>query len=334
MRALVAMMFSGVLVVGCGPSVDDASNKPIEGELTSSTYVVDFPAITIAPGSENTQCVVKRLGNDELIRVHQIHNVLPQGSHHLIVYRTADTEEKTTPYDCDPFLDALDPSKGSTVMVTQKHDETLTLPTGVAFSMPAGQMVRLEMHYINTTAAPIDVSATSTFVTIPAKDFKDEADFLFVGTPDIDIPAHSKMTIGPTFFQLPHELLGDAKFFGITGHTHQWGTNVTVAAADTKDGPDKAVYDVPGWLWSEPATLIHEPTFSIPQGGGFRFTCDYNNLGNQHVGFGESANDEMCFFWAYYYPSQGSYVCFHTKQIGNGYDICCPGNGLCGFLDN
>ena len=27
------------------------------------------------------------------------------------------------------------------------------------------------------------------------------------------------------------------------------------------------------------------------------------------VRFGESANDEMCFFWAYYYPSHGTHVC-------------------------
>lgn len=328
MHARSGLILCGVLGLGCGSSTTDV----IIGDSTSSTYTVEFPATTIAPGAEDTQCVVKRLGNDEQIRVHQIHNVLPTGSHHLIVYRTADTEEKLTPYPCEPFVDALDPAKGSTVMVTQKHDETLTLPDGVGFTMPPGQMVRLEMHYINPTSAPLDVSATSTFVTMPAKQYKDEADFLFIGSPDIDIPAHSKAKLGPVFFGLPDDLK-DAKFFGITGHTHQWGTNVTVQAADTKDGPDKQVYDVPGWLWSEPETVVHDPPFTVPQGGGFRFTCDYNNTGSKHVGFGESANDEMCFFWAYYYPSQGAYVCFHTTQIGGGYDLCCPGNSLCNLIE-
>lgn len=329
MRTLFGLGLCGGLALGCGSSV--TLEKPIEGEVASSTHTVKFPAVEVAPGVENTQCVVMRLGNDEIIRVHQIHNVLPTGSHHLIVYRTADTEEKLTPYDCQPFTDSLDPSKGSTVMVTQKHDETLTLPSGVAFSMPAGQMIRLEMHYINSTAAPIDVSATTTFVTMPAKEYKEEADFLFVGTPDINIPAHTKKVIGPTYFSMPDDL-ANVKFFGLTGHTHQYGTNVTVAAADTKNGPDKSVYDVPGWLWSEPETVVHDPPFSIPQGGGFRFTCEYNNTGSQKVGFGESANDEMCFFWAYYYPSQGAYVCVHTNQIAGGYDMCCPGNTLCSLL--
>ena len=328
MRTLSGIVLCGVLALGCGSSVEE---KPIEGEVKSSTHTVNFPSITVAPGQENTQCVVKRLGNDELIRVHQIHNVLPTGSHHLIVYRTADTEEKLTPYDCTPFVDALDPTKGSTVMVTQKHDDTLTLPEGVAFSMPAGQMVRLEMHYINSSSAPIDVSASSTFVTIPAKDYKEEGDFLFIGTPDINLPAHAKTTLGPTFFYMPDDLI-NTKFFGITGHTHQLGTNVKVATADKPDGQDKPVYDVPGWLWSEPETVVHDPPFSIAQGGGFRFTCEYNNTTDQQVGFGESANDEMCFFWAYYYPSQGPYVCFHTTKIAGGYDLCCPGNTLCSLF--
>ena len=39
----------------------------------------------------------------------------------------------------------------------------------------------------------------------------------------------------------------------------------------------------------------------IPDGGGFRFTCSWNNTSDTTVRFGESAEDEMCFFWAYYY---------------------------------
>jgi len=49
--------------------------------------------------------------------------------------------------------------------------------------------------------------------------------------------------------------------------------------------------------------------------------------------FGESANNEMCFFWAYYWPSQGSKVCFHTEQYG-GHDLCCPGDSLCSLASN
>jgi hypothetical protein len=91
------------------------------------------------------------------------------------------------------------------------------------------------------------------------------------------------------------------------------------------------LYDVPGWQWGEPATVKLDPPVTIPANGGFRFTCNYDNKGNTDVKFGESANDEMCFFWAYYYPSKGAFVCAHTDQFGS-IDICCPGNPLCSKL--
>ena len=73
----------------------------------------------------------------------------------------------------------------------------------------------------------------------------------------------------------------------------------------------------------------------MPKEGGFEFECTYMNTSNQQIGFGESANDEMCFFWAYYYPSQGSKVCVHTDQYGgaNGLNVCCPGDSLCSLVE-
>ncbi|MRG95085.1 hypothetical protein [Polyangium spumosum] len=296
------------------------------------SYTVTFDPVKVAPGTERTQCVIKRLGNDEMIRIHEIHNVLPTGSHHLIVYRTNDTMEQLEPYDCQPFADTLDPSKGAPVMITQKHEETLTLPDGVGFTMQPNQMVRLEMHYLNASLSELDVSATSTFHVMKEEDFKDEADFLFIGSPDISIAPHSTASLGPVYMALPADLAG-SKFFGVTGHTHQWGKNVTVATASGELGGEVSVYKVDNWLWSEPPTVYHDPPFEVPQGGGFRFTCAWDNQSSSQVGFGESANQEMCFFWAYYYPSKGSRVCAHTEQFG-GLDICCPGSELCDYLFN
>ena len=69
------------------------------------SFTVTFGPVTVQSGQEDTQCVVKRLGNPEMLRVGQIHNVLGASSHHFIVYRTADTVEQTTPFACQPFVD-------------------------------------------------------------------------------------------------------------------------------------------------------------------------------------------------------------------------------------
>jgi hypothetical protein len=330
--------FALALLVGCGNSAEttpntsaDSSVSETAGDTAAGSYSLQFGPITINPGIENTQCVVKRLGNPERLRVNTVHNVLGGGSHHLVVYRVNDTEERLTPFDCQPFTDTLDPAKGSTLMITQKKDDTLKLPAGVAYTLDANQMIRLEVHYINPTKAPIELKATSTMIPIADADFKFEADFLFIGTPDISLPPNKATTIGPTYFKVPDQYV-DAKFFAITGHEHHYGTNVTVNVASSATDPGTSVYNVPDWKWDEPATVQQEPPFTVPAGGGFRFTCDYNNTTNGTVGFGESANQEMCFFWAYYYPSKGAKVCMHTTRGGSPLDFCCPGSAACSFF--
>lgn len=346
---------ASVVVVACGtgtsapggaipPAGGDGGTVPLldggiggigldGGVAPPGSYNLSFGPVDVAPGEEQTKCVVKRLANPEKLRVGAIHNVLSKGSHHLIVYRVSDTAEQTTPFDCKPFTDTLDATKGSTLMITQKADDALVLPDGVAYTLEPKQMVRLEMHYINTGTTKLAVAATSTFIPIDEAKFRDEADFLFIGTPDIDLKAKSSLTVGPMFIKLPAEY-GNVNFFALTGHQHHFGTNVKVSTAANKSDPGTSVYDVPGWLWSEPATVQASPPFKLPAGGGFKFTCSWTNTSNQDVGFGESANQEMCFFWAYYYPSQGgAKVCVHTDKLPGGVDACCPGaSPVCNYI--
>ncbi|HEY8089417.1 MAG TPA: hypothetical protein VIF09_16265 [Polyangiaceae bacterium] len=310
--------------VACG-----AKDAPPPSVPAGTAFSLTFGPVTVQPGEEHTKCLVLRLGNVASIHVGTIHNVLSQGSHHMIVYRSTETVEQTTPIDCQPFTDTLDPSRGSTLMVTQKHDDTLTLPDGVAFTLDPNQMIRMEVHYINPTAAPLEVTATTNVITMDDAQFRDEAGFLFIGDPDITVPAHASFSLGPIFFALPSDYAG-VNFFAITGHEHQFGTGVTVSTASSATDPGTSVYDVPGWLWSEPATVVSDPPFTLPSGGGFRFTCNWDNTSDNPVSFGESATNEMCFFWAYYYPSTGSRVCMHSDKYGGpgGIDMCCPGPSL------
>jgi len=327
-----AATFSFVLAVTLAACSSTGATTPPK-DPPAAPLTLTFPSTPVPAGQEKTQCVVMRLGNVAPVHVGAVHNVLGDSSHHLIVYRVNDTVEQLTPFECQPFTDTLDPTKGSPLMVTQKKDDLLTLPGGVAYSLDANQMIRLEMHYINASASEKKVTATSTMIPISEQDFRDEAGFLFIGNPDIKLPPKSETKLGPSFFQVPQELSG-VKFFAMTGHEHQFGTNVQVAMSTTDTDPGKMIYDVPNWTWSEPKTEVFATPFTVPDNGGFTFTCSWNNTSDQQVRFGESANAEMCFFWAYYYPSQGARVCFHTSRIGGpgGGDICCPGDALCSLV--
>lgn len=300
-------------------------------DTTGEVLTVTFGPHPVPAGVESTQCVEKKLGNLDPKWISRIHTRLEATSHHLIVYRLPGTEERPEPFPCDPFVDTLRPGSGAPLMVTQIKDETLELPEGVAFGLDPDQLIRLEMHYVNAGDAESTVSATVEFHVMPEDKFREKADFLFVGNPDIDLPPGPSSLHTP-WFPLPEDL-ADLKLFAITGHTHQWGTGVIVEALETMAGPARSIYDHPDYNWEEPPTDKLDPILLMPRGSGFRFTCSWNNLSGERVTFGEGVNDEMCFFWAYYYPSQGHKVCFHTDQAG-GLDICCPGHSLCDLIVN
>jgi hypothetical protein len=311
------------LLAACGTSGGPGQPPPTD------EYDLTWGPVTVTPGMEQTQCIWLRLGNTAEIKVHELHNVLSASSHHLIVYKDdMDTTEQRTPMPCRPFTGALNTSGMiAPLAITQKKDDLITLPDGVAYTFGANQMIKLEMHYINSSDSDEQAQATVSFVSADPATIHDEASILFTGSPDINIPAGGSQTLHQ-FFTVPSYVdLSQSHIFAITGHEHHLGTGVQVNVAPSMAGPMTSVYDPMPFSWSEPTTATFDTPFSVPTGGGFDFTCTWTNTTSAVVKFGESANNEMCFFWAYYYPSQGSKVCLHTNQgSSGGTNACCPGD--------
>jgi hypothetical protein len=306
-------------------SSDDAT--PTGPALTGETFSVSWGPVELAPGEEGTRCITVDAGNDAAVQIHQLHNELASVSHHLIVYRVDDPNAvlDPEPIECDPFAGALSPTMGAVpMMITQKHDELLELPPGVAYPFAPHQRIRLELHYFNATDAMAVATAKATFHVGTPELIENEASFLFIGTPDIQLQPGAEATVSAYFTPPPG--LADAQYYAITGHTHQLGTDMRVQISDSREGERTSVYAPAPFLWAEPLTARHDPAFKLPEGGGFAFECDYRNTSTQVVEFGESAGDEMCFFWAYYYPSRGARMCVHSTIAGGpeGLDVCCP----------
>jgi hypothetical protein len=253
----------------------------------------------VAAGQEGTQCVQVKLANAAPVNIIKLHNKLSPASHHFIITALTDpaaTEKPLAP--CMPFRGAI---AGAPLAITQKHDDQVLLPEGVAYHMNANQIVHLELHYLNASDKAVDVVGDAELYPAEPGAEIQEGSVLLVGTTDINVPAHMVHQNTPKFLALPKGMDG-VKFYAITGHTHRMGTSVTVASAAGPTSPGTELYAPARFDWEAPEMKPLTPHAAVPAGGGFLLTCGWNNTTDSALKFGESALAEMCFFWGYYYP--------------------------------
>jgi hypothetical protein len=223
----------------------------------------------------------------------------------MTIYTSADTVERRVPFDCTGFDSVLGGDRP--LFIAQQHQAKIEFPEdegGVPVGHKIGpqQMVRLEMHSLNTSAQPTAVAGRVFLDTVPLSTKVTETDIAFWGTFDISIPPSSAWETSVKFIQA----IADTRTFALTTHQHQLGTRMRVwHANDASDTADPPVADSTNW--SDPPLEMLRPPLVFGSDGklGLAYKCEWKNPTAKPVSYGESANDEMCFLWHYYYPAMG-----------------------------
>jgi hypothetical protein len=276
-----------------------STTGPDAGQLTVQTMTVTVGPIAVTAGTETVVCVTMRLSNTESVYVPRITVQLAPGSHHLVVYRSQATTENLTPTQCTTFQGILT-GTGVPLIISEKPSDDLTFPKGVALKFAPHQMIELEAHYINVGTSTLQGMGTVHFETIPTTTPNIiESDFAFFGTTNI-VLSTGIQTIGPLFVAGRAGTHG----FALTTHQHRLGSDFKVWAAngatDTNHPPIADTTD-----WANPPLYRLKPELDFNGQNGLAYQCTWNNTTGQVVTFGESALQEMCVLWMYYYPSQG-----------------------------
>ncbi|MEC9073459.1 MAG: hypothetical protein VX938_13795, partial [Myxococcota bacterium] len=314
---------------------DVVSGPPTEPPPIAETYDTFIGDWEMGPGEEVTKCVVKRLSNEEAIWVTAIHSTLAKGSHHLIVYATDEEEETLEPETCSPFTETLS-GQAYPLIISQISEETMAMPPGVAVKFKPHQMIRMEAHFLNYYPEDIVARGDVTFDTIAEEDVWSEANMLFYGMVDFELPPQATTSTPWAFLPVADGI----EIFALTGHTHQYGVNVEIEHAL---GPDDLSFEVypldETFQWDESPVLQYDPPLKFNSEDGLRFRCTWENTSDEKVGFGEGANEEMCFLWGYYYPSAGYQICVEAgtlleeyADLLGGTSVCCPGDAICDLV--
>src|SRR5262249_10322482 len=97
--------------------------------------------------------------------------------------------------------------------------------------------------------------------------------------------------------------------FAVTTHQHHLGTEMQVWYSAAQGDTSNRIAD--SHSWSDPPLVMLDPAISFSMRGpkGLSYDCKWVNTTPNLITFGESANNEMCFLWHYYFPSKGFQLC-------------------------
>jgi hypothetical protein len=306
----------GAGTTGPGPGSSSSSGGEFDAGAKITTIARSMGPLTMQSGEENTKCVTVNLNNPEGAYVRRARADISTGSHHMIVYTSSATEEDPVPKNCMPFSGIL--SGEHPIFMAQNPHSELEFPTDengtpVGFEIPPYQMVKLEMHYINTTKYPLEVMGKISLDTVPLSTVVTKSDIAFWGTTQINIPPNSTGDTGVLF----QPALAGTKAFALSTHQHHLGTEMLVWYAEGADDPNKMLV-AEGKNWADPPLELFAKPLDFPASGGstyspkgLAFQCKWNNTTPNTVTFGEGFNDEMCFVLQYYFPSQGFQLCLN-----------------------
>jgi hypothetical protein len=289
-----ALLLMAALCAACGkPPAPPAPVMPAE-----QTATLTMASFTVPPGGEATKCqwFTNPTGAD--LEVHEFESHMSKGAHHLLL------TTELTPKDA-PLADCEGGAGGDALVIygSQQADYRRPLPAGVVVEAPNDKGLRLQIHYLNATTSPVDVSAEVVMHLAEPESITAHAGVLFFANQEFTVPATPESTTITKTCTMPIDL----NVVTATSHMHRHGVEFFAFSEGTM------VYDSD--TWEEPATRSFDPPLALAAGNQITFSCTYKNDTGAEIAFGPSAaTDEMCQLGMTVYPvpklRSGSWACY------------------------
>ncbi len=323
MKTRFFLLAVATLAAACSKSDNSAGGGDMA--LPPGAFAVGIGPFMIESGNELVECQVMQLPTKVDTDVVRIHTTLAPGSHHMILYRTTETAARG-PYTCTSFAGVIDGE--APVFLAESPDSDMVLPTGVAYHFTAGQYVMLEAHYINTTLKPLNAQGRIDLYAGPADTTYQAADIMMCGSvASLDCKIGGGLLPGDSDYSLPVGFyngtaislkgkeqnvdLTKLNVFAFTSHEHHRGIDVKIWQSTSSDISNATLlYDNTSWSNPPLTVLPSDKLLEFAPGQGLAWQCSYDTSADTtDICFGESAaTEEMCFIWAYYYPSVGRFI--------------------------
>jgi hypothetical protein len=254
-----------------------------------STATITLAPFTIDPGAEVFMCqnFDNPFGGVDAA-IQRTESNMTKGSHHLhLFYGASDASRNLAPCSGLEFHPLIHGS--------QEPHAISQYPAGMATKLQGGMAVRFQVHYLNTTTAPLPVQAAVSLTTVDPTTVDKWVAQLYMNRIGLSVPPGNNQTVTTTC-TIPTSF-GPIGLIGGVSHMHKWATHFV---ANTSTGVK--LYDTT--QWDEPVATPYDPPVLLNPGDKITWTCTYNNDSGRTLTFGESAAvNEMCIFTGRFYSS-------------------------------
>jgi hypothetical protein len=311
MRTAVSFGAALLLLTACGG--DDTQPEPDGGEELVApqcddpqSLCLDEPEngfqirssrVEIAAGQDVEYCEIVAVPGDpsETFYVDAFESQMTQGSHHLIVNALEVGSEDEQQYaPGDRFECFATTAFADTIALTgsQAPYNAQKFPEGVGKTVHGGQLIVVNYHYFNTSGESIQAEAAVNFHLADAEEIEKEAQQFGMVNFTFEVPPMSTAT-----FDEECSFSQDVMVYGLTRHTHRWGTDFSAwFVGGPRDGELAFTSD----HYEKVAYPFDEPVL-MPAGTGFKWECNFDNTEDYPLTFGEKATDEMCILFGGWY---------------------------------
>jgi hypothetical protein len=280
---------------------------------------------TIAASTEDERCKFVQTTEDLWVNSEEIRYT--PGSHHFLLYHTPYTSIPTVDnhgntVDTSGVFDCPDGGPAAYFNVdrglggAQSPDAPPIiggLPNDVAVHIPPGSVLALDLHVLNATSKPLDVTVVMNLDTIPQSQAKVEAGIYFFYNPFIRVPAGAKSQA-----RMSCPITSDVTIVNAQTHMHKQGLGGVANLEDANGNVLQQLYA--SQSWTDPPVKIWSPGMGVSSPQQIDFLCNYDNAGTADVIQGLSAaKNEMCVYAGAYYPRDTTFEnCTDPTYIGTG----------------
>jgi len=272
-----------------------AGGVPKQADISDWRTLVDG-SWELAGGEEGYRCA--RLTATEDLYIKEFQPIAPLGTHHTLLSLN---EEPTGP---DGIEECGANDNGHVTLLGSGVGEDYSsgpLPEGVAYKIPKGSQVNLNLHLFNLQDGALKGLSGVKIRTTTVDKVKEFAQVTLAGPVQLSIPKGESTSKGTC------TLMSDATIFAVSPHMHQLGTHLKAVAKPAKGEPVTlfdGAYDF-NEQRQYPAAML-----KLSAGDTVDVECTYKNTTDQTVMFGNSSTEEMCFVGLYRFPlAEGNLVC-------------------------